>query len=48
MGLWMNVTKTKLLFQAHGKMVAGSEVKVGEPTVNNVNNCTYLAVYYSI
>jgi hypothetical protein len=48
MGVWMNVTKNKLLFQAHGKMIAGSEVTVGECTVKIVNNCMYLAMYYSI
>jgi len=41
----MNVTKTKLLFEAHGKMVAGSEVKVGEHTVKIVNNySTWLCI----
>jgi hypothetical protein len=48
MGFWINVTKTKLLFEAHGKMVPGSEVTVGEHTVKIVNNCMYLAMYYSI
>jgi hypothetical protein len=48
MGLWINVTKTKLLFQAHGKVIAGSEVTVREHTVKIVNNCVYLAIYYSI
>jgi len=48
MGLWMNVTETKLLFQAHGKLITSSEVRVGEYTVTVVNNCIYLAMYYSI
>ena len=43
----MNVTKTKLLFQAHGKLIADSEVTLGEHTVKIVNNCMYVAVYYS-
>jgi len=40
MELLMNVTKTKLLFQTHGKMIADSEV-----TVKIVNNWMYLTMY---
>jgi hypothetical protein len=42
----MNVTKTKPYFRHMEK--AGSEVTVGEHTDKIVNNCVYLALYYSI